>query len=85
MALPFSQFSADIPNTTINNTMAGVQFRQTVQMDINDVPKNFYVSQVIELNYGLIAALLTAYPDCLFFTKNSDRIKFYLVYSELKP
>jgi hypothetical protein len=82
---PISHFAADIPETTVNNTMAAVQFRQTLQMDINGTPRNFHAAEVIELNYGLIAALLTAYPDCLFFLKNGDRIKFYLVYPELKP
>lgn len=84
MVRPVTSFSAQIPNTTMNATKAIVQFRQTVSMTFNDTPRNFVVLEVIELNFSLIAALLTVYKRCLEFEDNSDKVLFYATYPELR-
>jgi hypothetical protein len=65
--------------------MARVQFRYGLSVEINGVPRNFYSAEVIELNYSLIEMLLSTFPKCLYFDRDSDRIKFYALYPELRP
>jgi hypothetical protein len=84
VARPASSFTAQIDQATVNNTMARVQFKYSVKMEINGLHRNFYVGQVIDLNYSLIAVLLTTYPKCLYFDDTSDQYKFLAVYQELR-
>lgn len=81
---PTTSYAVQIPTATVNNTMARVQFRYTVTIEINGTPRYFHTAEVIDLNYSLIAVLLQTYPKCLSFETESDRVKFFAVYQELR-
>lgn len=81
---PVTEYTATVPAESVNNTLALVQFRFSVNIEIDGQLVNFYSAQIAKVGYSTIAVLLTAFPKCLYFPKETDRIKFYATYPELR-
>lgn len=83
---PAPQFIVHLTGLPLNTLMATVQFKKHTSFeDASGIRHNFGSMETAQLNFSLIAALLTYDSSVLSFRKQGESVQFYATYPELRP